>query len=118
MRNPKKKYKKSENIFKKIKFTENEDILKSISNLKNFRPKIVCGFSAETNNLILNSRKKLLEKNCDLIFANKISDKFNPMNNQENKISLIGKNRIEKWKKMTKKEIGEKIIKEISAYLN
>jgi len=114
----KKKYKKSENIFKKIKFTENEDILKSISNLKNFRPKIVCGFSAETNNLILNSRKKLLEKNCDLIFANKISDKFNPMNNQENKISLIGKNRIEKWKKMTKKEIGEKIIKEISAYLN
>ena len=40
------------------------------------------------------------------------------MNNQENKISLIGKNRIEKWKKMTKKEIGEKIIKEISAYLN
>ena len=114
----KKKYKKSENIFKKIKFKENEDILKSISNLKNFRPKIVCGFSAETNNLILNSRKKLLEKNCDLIFANKISDKFNPMNNQENKISLIGKNRIEKWKKMTKKEIGEKIIKEISAYLN
>ena len=27
------------------------------------------------------------------------------MNNQENKISLIGKNRIEKWKKMTKKEM-------------
>ena len=114
----KRKYKKNENIFKKIKFKKNADILESISNLKNFRPKIVCGFSAETNNLILNSRKKLLEKNCDLIFANKISNKFNPMGNQKNQISLIGKNREENWKKMTKGEVGEKIIKEISAYFN
>ena len=114
----KRKYKKNENIFKKIKFKKNADILESISNLKNFRPKIVCGFSAETNNLILNSRKKLLEKNCDLIFANKISSKFNPMGNKENQISLIGKNREENWKKMTKGEVGEKIIKEISTYFN
>ena len=114
----KRKYKKNENIFKKIKFKKNADILESISNLKNFRPKIVCGFSAETNNLILNSRKKLLEKNCDLIFANKISSKFNPMGNQKNQISLIGKNREENWKKMTKGEVGEKIIKEISTYFN
>lgn len=114
----KRKYKKNENIFKKIKFKKNADILESISNLKKFRPKIVCGFSAETNNLILNSRKKLLEKNCDLIFANKISSKFNPMGNQKNQISLIGKNRAENWKKMTKGEVGEKIIKEISTYFN
>ena len=114
----KRKYKKNENIFKKIKFKKNADILESISNLKNFRPKIVCGFSAETNNLILNSKKKLLEKNCDLIFANKISSKFNPMGNQKNQISLIGKNREENWKKMTKGEVGEKIIKEISTYFN
>ena len=114
----KRKYKKNENIFKKIKFKKNADILESISNLKNFRPKIVCGFSVETNNLILNSRKKLLEKNCDLIFANKISSKFNPMGNQKNQISLIGKNREENWKKMTKGEVGEKIIKEISTYFN
>ena len=114
----KRKYKKDEIIFKKIKFKKNADILESISNLKNFRPKIVCGFSAETNNLILNSRKKLLEKNCDLIFANKISSKFNPMGNQKNQISLIGKNREENWKKMTKGEVGEKIIKEISTYFN
>ena len=114
----KRKYKKNENIFKKIKFKKNADILESISNLKNFRPKIVCGFSVETNNLILNSKKKLLEKNCDLIFANKISSKFNPMGNQKNQISLIGKNREENWKKMTKGEVGEKIIKEISTYFN
>ena len=52
------------------------------------------------------------------LFANKISSKFNPMGNQKNQISLIGKNREENWKKMTKGEVGEKIIKEISTYFN
>ena len=75
----KKKYKKNENIFKKIKFIENKDILKTISNLKKNRPKIVCGFAAETNSLIKNAREKLLNKNCDLIFANKITPQFYPM---------------------------------------
>ena len=49
-----KKYKKSENIFKQIKFRKNKDILHMISNLKKNRPKIVCGFAAETNSLINN----------------------------------------------------------------
>ena len=113
-----KKYKKNENIFKQIKFIENKDILHTISNLKKNRPKIVCGFAAETNSLINNARKKLVNKNCDFIFANKISNKFNPMGNDFNKISVIGKNNQKKWGKMTKKKIAEKIIHEVSLYLN
>ena len=66
-----KKYKKNENIFNQIKYKENKDILHMISNLKKKRPKIVCGFAAETNLLINNARKKLLSKKCDFIFANK-----------------------------------------------
>ena len=114
----KKKYKKNENFIKKLKIKKNKDILMALSNLSNLRPKMVCGFSAETNNLISNSRKKLLEKNCDFIFANKISEKFNPMGDEKNKISIIGRNKIQHWKKMSKVEIGEKIIKEISTYIN
>ena len=113
-----KKYKKNENIFKQIKFIENKDILHTISNLKKNRPKIVCGFAAETNSLINNARKKLVNKNCDFIFANKISNKFNPMGGDFNKISVIGKNNQKNWGKMTKKKIAEKIIQEISLYLN
>ena len=113
-----KKYKKSENIFKQIKFTENKDILHMISNLKKNRPKIVCGFATETSSLINNARKKLVNKNCDFIFANKISNKFNPMGNDFNKISVIGKNNQKNWGKMTKKKIAEKIIHEVSLYLN
>ncbi len=79
-----------------------------ISNLKKNRPKIVCGFAAETNSLINNARKKLINKNCDFIFANKISNKFNPMGGDFNKISVIGKNNQKNWGKMTKKMIAEK----------
>ena len=114
----KKKYKKNENIFKKIKFIENKDILKTISNLKKNRPKIVCGFAVETNSLIKNAREKLLNKNCDLIFANKITPQFNPMGNDINQISIVGKNKQEKLVKMSKKRIAEKIIKVASSYLN
>lgn len=114
----KKKYKKNENIFKKIKFIENKDILKTISNLKKNRPKIVCGFAAETNSLIKNAREKLLNKNCDLIFANKITPQFNPMGSDINQISIVGKNKQEKLVKMSKKRIAEKIIKVASSYLN
>jgi len=113
-----KKYKKNENVFKQIKFTENKDILHKISNLKKNRPKIVCGFAAETSSLINNARKKLINKNCDFIFANKISKKFNPMGNDFNQITVIGKNNKKNWAKMTKKKIAEKIIHEVSLYLN
>ena len=113
-----KKYKKNENIFKQIKFKENKDILHMISNLKKNRPKIVCGFVAETNSLISNARKKLINKNCDFIFANKISNKFNPLGNDFNQISIIGKNNLKNWNKMSKKRVAEKIMQEVSSYLN
>ena len=113
-----KKYKKNENIFNQIKYKENKDILHMISNLKKKRPKIVCGFAAETNLLINNARKKLLSKKCDFIFANKISDQFNPIGSDFNEISVLGKNKQKNWSKMTKKKLAEKIIKEVSLYLN
>ena len=113
-----KKYKKNENIFNQIKFKENKDILHMISNLKKKRPRIVCGFAAETSSLISNARKKLLNKNCDFIFANKITNQFNPIGNNFNQISVLGKNKQKNWGKMTKKKIAERIINEISLHLN
>ena len=113
-----KKYKKDENIFNRIKFKQNKDILHTISSLKKNRPKIVCGFAAETNSLISNARKKLLDKKCDFIFANKIANEFNPIGNDFNEISVLGNNQQKKWGRMTKKKLAEKIIKEVSLHLN
>ena len=55
------------------------------------RPKIVVGFSAETENLIKNSLEKLKEKYCDLIIANDVSNKDTGFNVDYNKVSLIDK---------------------------
>ena len=89
-----------------------------ISNLKKKRPRIVCGFAAETSSLISNARNKLLNKNCDFIFANKITNKFNPIGNDFNQILVLGKNKQKNWSKMTKKKLAERIIKEVSLHLN
>jgi phosphopantothenoylcysteine decarboxylase/phosphopantothenate--cysteine ligase len=57
-----------------LNLEKNIDILNYVSNHNSLRPKLVIGFAAETNNLKNNARKKLMEKNCNLIIANYVSD--------------------------------------------
>ena len=62
----------------------------------------------------------ILPKNFvpDLIFANKVSNKFNPFGNDFNEITMITKETKESWKKMNKKDVAEKIIKKAFMYLD
>ena len=64
----KNKIKKEKLNFKSINFVKNYDILDFLSKNNKNRPQIVAGFSAETKNIIKNSKQKLKNKNCDLIF--------------------------------------------------
>ena len=50
------------------------------------------GFSAETENLIENSKNKLKDKYCDLIVANDVSKKDYGFNSNYNKVSIIESN--------------------------
>ena len=52
---------------------------------------MLVGFSAESENLIENSKMKLKNKYCDLIIANDISRKDSGFNIDYNKISIIDK---------------------------
>ena len=49
------------------------------------------GFSAETENVIQNSKLKIKEKYCDLIIANDVSKKDIGFNSDYNKVSIIDK---------------------------
>ena len=81
---------KKENInFKSINFVKNNDILEYISKSNKNRPRLVAGFSAETENLTKNSINKINRKHCDLIFANDVSKKDIGFNSNYNKISVI-----------------------------
>ena len=85
----KNKIKKEKLNFKSINFIKNNDILEFISKNNINRPKIVAGFSAETNNITKNSIQKMRNKNCDLIFANDVSKKSIGFNSDFNKVSVI-----------------------------
>ncbi len=94
-----------------ITFKQNIDILEKISKHKK-RPKLVIGFSAETSDLITNSKKKLLKKNCDWIIANNVKQ-GKIFGSSKNTVSLITKNNIENWPEMKKSKIAKKISKKI-----
>ncbi len=87
----KNKIKKNISNIDKIKFEKNPDILDYLCKNNKYRPKIVVGFSAETENIIQNSKIKLKEKYCDLIIANDVSKKDTGFNSDYNKISIIDK---------------------------
>ena len=110
------KIKKKEEI--EISLKKNADILNFVSKHNSLRPKLVIGFSAETENLEENSKIKLIEKNCDWIIANDVSDKTIGFNSDFNKISIFYKNKKEEiLPKMKKSLLAEEIIKRIGQEL-
>ena len=104
------KIKKTDFNFKSINFIKNNDILEYISKNNKHRPRLVAGFSAETENLIKNFIKKMKDKNCDLIFANDVSKKGIGFNSDYNKVSVIdNKGKIQTIPKNKKNLIANKI---------
>ena len=87
----KNKIKKDHMSLKSLNFVKNNDILEYISKNNKYRPRLVAGFSAETENLTKNSIIKMKKKHCDLIFANDVSQKDIGFNSDYNKISVIDK---------------------------
>ena len=87
----KNKIKKNNSNINNIILEKNPDILDFLSKNNKARPKIVVGFSAETENVIQNSKAKIKEKYCDLIVANDVSRKETGFNSDYNKVSIIDK---------------------------
>ncbi len=106
----KNKLKKNQNIFKSINLENNQDILEYLGKNNKNRPRIVVGFSAETENLNRNATIKLREKNCDLIIANDVSKKDSGFNSDYNRVSIIdGSGNIKELKRNKKSFIASKI---------
>ena len=99
-----------------LELKENQDILKSVSELKE-RPYVV-GFAAETDNLIENAEKKLNNKNLDLIVANDVSDKEIGFDSDENEVTLITHEEKQLIQKQNKRKISKNIIEFISGRIN
>ena len=77
------------------------------------RPQLVIGFTVETNNVINNARKKIKSKKCDWMVANKLGRDNQVFGSNLNKITIVKKEKIKRFKKMTKINTSKIIIKEI-----
>ena len=111
------KIKKQDNL--NLTLEKNVDILGHISKHNSLRPKLVIGFAAETNELEKNSQKKLLEKNCDWIIANDISNTNIGFNSEYNEVSIFYKNmKKEKILKVKKSVIADEIVKRVVEQIN
>ena len=104
--------KKGNNEALVLKMKENQDILKTVSNMKD-RPYMV-GFAAETEDLLKNARKKLEKKKIDLIIANDVSDKSIGFDSEENEVTLITNSEEVLLDKSSKKKIAKSIVEFIS----
>lgn len=95
-----------------LELKRTEDIL---AYLGKHKPKnqIICGFSMETENLIENSKIKLYKKNLDYIVANNLKDEGAGFNTDTNIASLISKEEITKFEKLSKFDLANKILDKI-----
>jgi phosphopantothenoylcysteine decarboxylase/phosphopantothenate--cysteine ligase len=107
----KQKIKKGKTKVPALKLVENPDILHHLSHAKK-RPKLVIGFAAETENLLKNAAAKRKKKGCDWIVANDVSGKKG-FDAEENQVVLITAEGNQKWPKMSKDRVAEKLVERI-----
>ena len=70
-----------------LELVPTRDILASLP--KEDRQYLVVGFAAETENVEANARKKLQEKNCDIVVANDVSRADSGLESDENEVTIL-----------------------------
>ena len=92
-----------------IELTRTQDILGWLGEHKRDEQTLV-GFSMETENLIDNSRAKLIKKHADLICANSISGNTTGFAVDTNQVTLITKDEVKELPLCSKEETADKIL--------
>lgn len=98
-----------------LKLIENPDILKTVGHHA-LRPKVVCGFAAETQSVIENARRKLETKGADIIVANDVSAETGIMGGERNSVRIISRDGVDVWPDMPKTDVAEKLAEKIASY--
>ena len=102
------KIKKTEGDFS-IPLKRTKDILLSIGQQKK-DGQFICGFSMETENMLENSRKKLIKKNADMICANNLRQAGAGYQVDTNILTLIQKDFEKELPLLSKDEAANEIL--------
>lgn len=94
-----------------LRLEPNPDILAGVAREKGER--LVVGFAAETENLAENARKKLAQKNADLIVANDITAEGAGFDHETNIVTLFSRDgRDMPLPRLSKAEVAQRILDE------
>ena len=104
---------KKRGALRSIKLERNRDIVEFLGKNNKYRPSLVIGFAAETENLNRNAFYKLRQKNCDLIIVNDVSKKDSGLNSDYNRVSIIDNSGKIKVIKKNKKSFIANVLAEI-----
>ena len=100
-----------------LQFTENPDILATVSRMETGRPGLVVGFAAETDRVTDHATAKLARKGCDWIVANDVSPATGIMGGAENAVTLITGAGAEDWPRLPKAEVARRLAHRIAEAL-
>lgn len=88
-----------------------DDILKYVGEHKTNQ--FVCGFSMETDNMIENSKEKLLKKNLDMIVANNLRQEGAGFGVDTNVVTIITQEEIQELEILSKEDVANVVIDNI-----
>ncbi len=97
-----------------LALVENPDILATVARLNDWRPRLVVGFAAETENVLDHARTKLARKGCDWIVANDVSPEAGVMGGPRNTVHLMSATGVEHWPTLDKDEVARRLVARIA----
>lgn len=97
-----------------LRLAENPDILATLSQPGNRRPRLVVGFAAETENVVVNARVKRAKKGCDWLLANDVSPGTGTFGGDRNTIHLVTEKGVETWPTLAKDEVARRLAERIA----
>jgi len=100
-----------------LTLAENPDILSTIAQMKQGRPRLVVGFAAETEKVVEHARAKLARKGCDWIVANDVSPGTGTFGGAMNTVHLITSGESEAWPSASKEAVADRLVARIAEAL-
>lgn len=112
------KLKKRGGVPPRLALIENPDILAGLCRSAR-RPRLVIGFAAETDNVVVHAQAKRARKGADWIVANDVSGpkETGVMGGADNKVHLVTADGVEHWERAPKAEVARRLAARIAETL-
>ncbi len=95
-----------------LSLSQTPDVAKAVGAHKR-EDQFFVGFAAETGNKLDNARKKLVEKNLDLICLNDVTQPGAGFEVDSNQLTLISQNKVMRLPQLSKRETADRLLDEI-----